>query len=190
MPLPTQITGLAGVTAVAAGDDHSLALLADGSVDAWGFDFSGQLGNGEATLTPGCFCLSSPTAVPHLGGVSGIAADPEPGAVTTNASVLESDPSGFWICTVRFPADCRSAAASEVVHCVLEGQDVVREEAATRIDDPGPGEVMSTERIRRSAPMRRRVLASRRNAGARWRRAAVAGRLGPPKKPAMTIRPP
>jgi hypothetical protein len=72
-------------------------------------------------------------------GVSGITAAAELGAITTNTSVLDSDPSGFWICTVRFPADCRSAAASDVVHCVLEGQDVVRDEAATRIEDPGPG---------------------------------------------------
>ena len=90
------------------------------------------------------FVLSSTTTMsfPVLDGapgVSGIAPPPEPGAVTTNASVLESDPSGFWIWTVRFPADCRSAAVIDVVHCAFDVQDVAREDAAIRIADPGPG---------------------------------------------------
>jgi alpha-tubulin suppressor-like RCC1 family protein len=38
----TNLPALANVTAVAAGDAHSLALLADGTVVAWGLDASGQ----------------------------------------------------------------------------------------------------------------------------------------------------
>jgi len=50
----TAISGLTNVRAVAAGDHHSLALRADGSVRAWGDNASGQLGDATNTdrLTP------------------------------------------------------------------------------------------------------------------------------------------
>jgi uncharacterized repeat protein (TIGR01451 family) len=38
------VAGLAGVVAIGAGDIHSLAVRADGTVWAWGNNFSGQLG--------------------------------------------------------------------------------------------------------------------------------------------------
>jgi alpha-tubulin suppressor-like RCC1 family protein len=38
---------LKGVTAIAAGDEHSLALLGNGTVVTWGWDNYGQLGNGK-----------------------------------------------------------------------------------------------------------------------------------------------
>ena len=41
---PVQVANLAGISAVAAGCDHSLALGADGNVWAWGSNSSGQLG--------------------------------------------------------------------------------------------------------------------------------------------------
>src|SRR6266852_1223026 len=51
---PVSVSGLTNVTAIAAGSDHSLALLSDGTVMAWGQNFSGQLGDGTFTgrLTP------------------------------------------------------------------------------------------------------------------------------------------
>jgi alpha-tubulin suppressor-like RCC1 family protein len=42
---PVQVIGLKNVVAVAAGDNHSLSLSADGRVFAWGGNESGQLGN-------------------------------------------------------------------------------------------------------------------------------------------------
>jgi alpha-tubulin suppressor-like RCC1 family protein len=45
----TQIQTLSGVKAVAAGDFHSLALLADDTVWAWGNNDTGQLGDGTTT---------------------------------------------------------------------------------------------------------------------------------------------
>jgi uncharacterized repeat protein (TIGR01451 family) len=42
---PTQVGGLAGVTAIAAGDLHSLAVKGDGTVWAWGSNEFGQLGD-------------------------------------------------------------------------------------------------------------------------------------------------
>jgi alpha-tubulin suppressor-like RCC1 family protein len=46
-PVPVQVTGLDGltVTAIAAGGLHSLALLDDGTVLAWGRNQNGQLGD-------------------------------------------------------------------------------------------------------------------------------------------------
>ena len=65
---PVAVTGLGNVTAIAAARaDHSLALLADGTVMAWGNNVVGQLGDGTMTnrLTP--------VAVTGLGGVTAIA---------------------------------------------------------------------------------------------------------------------
>ena len=66
--VPVSVTGLKFVTAVAAGGYHSLALLADGAVMAWGDNEFGQLGDGS-TLTS-----SVPVPVSDLTGVKAIAA--------------------------------------------------------------------------------------------------------------------
>jgi len=46
--IPRQVPTLSGVTAVACGAFHTLALLGDGSVRAWGDNGNGPLGNGDA----------------------------------------------------------------------------------------------------------------------------------------------
>ena len=43
---PTQVTGLQGITRIAATGRHNLALRSDGKVMAWGLNHDGQLGNG------------------------------------------------------------------------------------------------------------------------------------------------
>ncbi|HEY4452088.1 MAG TPA: IPT/TIG domain-containing protein [Solirubrobacteraceae bacterium] len=67
-PVPVPVSGLAFVAAIAAGGQHSLALLANGTVMAWGSNQFGQLGDGSE-LTP-----SEPVQVSGLAGVKAVAA--------------------------------------------------------------------------------------------------------------------
>ncbi len=67
-PTPVAVSGLSGVTATAAGGAHSLALLSDGTVMAWGANSKGQLGDKSHTSS------DVPVAVPGLSHVTAIAA--------------------------------------------------------------------------------------------------------------------
>ena len=69
--LPVQVSGLTGVTAIAAGEIHSLALKSDGTVWAWGSNDANQLGLGGGNVP-----LVQVTPVQVLGssGVVAIAA--------------------------------------------------------------------------------------------------------------------
>jgi alpha-tubulin suppressor-like RCC1 family protein len=62
------VSGLIGVTAVAAGLAHSVALKNDGTVWAWGSNSKGQLGNGTTTDR------STPVQVSTLVGITAVAA--------------------------------------------------------------------------------------------------------------------
>jgi alpha-tubulin suppressor-like RCC1 family protein len=68
---PVAVKGLSGVKAISAGADHSLALLTDGTVMAWGENESGQLGDGKTANS------SVPVAVKGLSGVAAISAGGE-----------------------------------------------------------------------------------------------------------------
>ncbi|MFF3456327.1 RCC1 domain-containing protein, partial [Streptomyces sp. NPDC002730] len=47
--LPVTVVGLSQVTAVEGGDNHSVALVRDGTVRTWGRNDNGQLGDGTTT---------------------------------------------------------------------------------------------------------------------------------------------
>jgi alpha-tubulin suppressor-like RCC1 family protein len=69
LPFPIRVPGLTDVVAVAGGADHSLALLKDGTVRAWGTNKSGQVGDGT-TMT-----RKTPVAVAGVRNAVAIAAD-------------------------------------------------------------------------------------------------------------------
>jgi alpha-tubulin suppressor-like RCC1 family protein len=70
--LPVAVEEVSGATAVAAGARHSLALLGNGSVMAWGEDKAGQLGTGTIARED-----ETPTAIGGISGASAIAAGGE-----------------------------------------------------------------------------------------------------------------
>jgi alpha-tubulin suppressor-like RCC1 family protein len=83
--VPVAVSGLSGVVAISAsggGGEHSLALLSNGTVMAWGDNSNGQLGNGTTTGLETCYqgnfsypsCSRTPVPVSGLGEVSAITA--------------------------------------------------------------------------------------------------------------------
>jgi alpha-tubulin suppressor-like RCC1 family protein len=68
LSLPGAMPNLAFVTQLAAGGKFGLALRADGTVEAWGANAHGQLGNREE------FGVRTPTLIEHLSGVTQVAA--------------------------------------------------------------------------------------------------------------------
>ena len=75
--VPTQVQGLSGVVAIAAGASHSMALKSDGTVWAWGDDSFGQLGTQLRTNFDSPCSLSistSPIQVKGIGGIISIGA--------------------------------------------------------------------------------------------------------------------
>src|SRR5207237_71391 len=77
-PSPVQVQGLANVTVVAGGGEHSLAIKSAGTAWGWGLDESGQLGSGQASQSCIYFefpqpCEPLPVQVVGLSGVTAIA---------------------------------------------------------------------------------------------------------------------
>jgi alpha-tubulin suppressor-like RCC1 family protein len=83
VPVPVSgLTGVVAISATGAGGHHSLALLSDGTVMAWGANSNGQLGHGTTTGLESCFvsnnnymsCSRTPVSVSGLSEVSAISA--------------------------------------------------------------------------------------------------------------------
>jgi alpha-tubulin suppressor-like RCC1 family protein len=71
--VPLRVPGLSNVVGIAAGYYFNLALLADGTVMAWGYDYYGTLGDGVGHQS-GCECVDHPVQVPGVSGAVAIAA--------------------------------------------------------------------------------------------------------------------
>ncbi len=90
---PVTVSEVSNVRSLAAGYNHSLALLEDGEVVAWGKDTEGQLGNGametdRTTRVPVC-AAEEPGCTNHLRGVSALAAgEAHSLALTSSGEVL------------------------------------------------------------------------------------------------------
>ena len=73
---PVAVSGLSGATAVAAGDYHDCALISGGTVQCWGSNDDGQLGDGTSAGPSTCdylACATTPVAVSGLTGAVAIA---------------------------------------------------------------------------------------------------------------------
>jgi alpha-tubulin suppressor-like RCC1 family protein len=57
--IPVPVTGLANVTSMATGANHSIARRADGTVWTWGRNDAGQLGDGTLVSRAGRRCPRS-----------------------------------------------------------------------------------------------------------------------------------
>ncbi len=68
--VPVAVKGLSGASAISAGMFYNLALLGNGTVMSWGFNHSGQLGNGAVNQRTN----GVPGPVLNLSGVKAIAA--------------------------------------------------------------------------------------------------------------------
>lgn len=84
VPYPVRIPGLTDVVAISAGNMHSLALLKDGTVRAWGENKYGQIGDGSTVNR------NTPTLVPGVRNVVSIAATGYSSvAVLSDGTVME-----------------------------------------------------------------------------------------------------
>jgi alpha-tubulin suppressor-like RCC1 family protein len=75
---PVRVTGLADITAIAAGRKHAVALRKDGTVWAWGIRDDGAIGDGDAKPAGSLRVVSAaaPVAVRGLTAITQIAAGP------------------------------------------------------------------------------------------------------------------
>lgn len=89
---PVQVSGLKGVTAIAAGGGHTVALKNDGTVWAWGSNDHGLLGDGTTTDR------YAPVQVSGLTGVTAIAAS------GTHTVALKNDGT-VWVWGLMIPDD-------------------------------------------------------------------------------------
>jgi alpha-tubulin suppressor-like RCC1 family protein len=82
--VPVEVSGLSFVTAVSAGGRHSLALIANGAVDAWGYNVSGQVGDGTNATK------STPVELPGVSGAKAIAAGGEHSLALLSGGTVEA----------------------------------------------------------------------------------------------------
>ncbi|MGO9835168.1 MAG: hypothetical protein ACLP1X_13225 [Polyangiaceae bacterium] len=91
---PAPVSGLSNVTAISVGDDagngadHTCALLASGTVECWGYNSDGELGNGTATAQSP-YGIATPGPVSGLTNVTAITALNEGGCALLSGGGVE-----------------------------------------------------------------------------------------------------
>jgi alpha-tubulin suppressor-like RCC1 family protein len=106
---PLVVPGVRDVVAIAAGTYASYALLADGTVLAWGANGNGESGTGAASTNP-CGCVPSPTAVPGINGAVAIS-----GGAYGAAALLADGTVRAW--GRNFRGELGTGSASPAVGC-------------------------------------------------------------------------
>lgn len=71
VPSPVAVSNLSDATTVVGGGYHALAIRANRTAMSWGYNRSGELGNGSVS-SAGCFCVTTPAPVKNLSNVSAI----------------------------------------------------------------------------------------------------------------------
>jgi alpha-tubulin suppressor-like RCC1 family protein len=100
VPYPMRVAGLSDVIAVAAGGSHSLALLKDGTVRAWGLNQRGQLGDGTTVNR------NAPVAVTGVAGAIAIVAGSQiSGALLADGTVMAWGHGNFGLGRKGFKPD-------------------------------------------------------------------------------------
>ncbi len=120
---PVPVSGLTGVAAITAGADQSCALLTGGTVECWGGNADGELGDGTSTGPSTCAgsnaCSTTPAPVSGLSGVTAIAAGggPQTCAVLSGGTVECWGYNGYGVLgdgTSTGPATCGGFPCSTV----------------------------------------------------------------------------
>jgi alpha-tubulin suppressor-like RCC1 family protein len=93
---PTLVRGISGVTSIAAGFEHALAVTKSGQVWAWGDNESDQLGATTVASAP-CYCSDKPIRVSGLPKIQMVAAGGDLlGKYTTGFSVALARDGTVW----------------------------------------------------------------------------------------------
>jgi alpha-tubulin suppressor-like RCC1 family protein len=110
---PVPVSGLSEVTAIAAGENFSLALLKNGTVEAWGSNNLGDLGDGTSSAAD-----DLPAAVLGLSGVKAIAAHGDTGlALLSNGTVMAWGSNEFGVLGDGTDAGPEYCAANSQLSC-------------------------------------------------------------------------
>ena len=113
--LPTQVAGLSGITAIAAGGSHALALKNDGTVWSWGDNSVGNLGNGTLIAS------NVPLQVAGLAGIRNIAASDHSVALDSAGNVWSwgSNSTG-QVCNDRTEENCATVKVAYYTYACVK----------------------------------------------------------------------